>query len=87
MKFGIFINKKSGFSIFDLGIILRYIFDYDIRKYIDGTEKYTNYNFPTLFQYDANNVLNIKEKADVLSDEIYNNLSINSKLNSQNILM
>jgi hypothetical protein len=75
-------KTKSGFSIFDLGIILRYIFDYDIRKYIDGTEKYTNYNFPTLFQYDANNVLNIKEDADVLSDEIYNNLSINSKLNN-----
>jgi hypothetical protein len=76
------INKKSGFSIFDLGIILRYIFDYDIRTYVDGTEKYTNYDFPTLFQYDSNNLISIKSDTTVLSDENYKNLSINSKLNN-----
>lgn len=75
-------KTKSGFSIFDLGIILRYIFDYDIREYVDGTEKYTNYNFPTLFQYDSNNVISIKSNTNVLSDENYKNLSINSKLNN-----
>ena len=53
-------ETKSGFSIFDIGIILRHIFDYDIRTYVDGTEKYTNYDFPTLFQYDSNNVISIK---------------------------
>ena len=75
-------ETKSGFSIFDLGIILRYIFDYDIRTYVDGIEKYTNYNFPTLFQYDSNNVISIKSNTNILSDENYKNLSINSKLNN-----
>lgn len=75
-------DKKSGFSVFDIGILLRIIFDNDITDYLNGTEKYNNYDFPTLFQYNSNDVINIKAKTDVLSDENYEKLSINSKLNN-----
>lgn len=75
-------DKKNEYSIFDIGIILRFMFNYDITNYIDKPDTFTNYNFPTLFQYNSNDVINIPKNTDVLSDINYNNLSINSKLNN-----
>jgi hypothetical protein len=69
------------FSVFDIGVILRHIFDYDFTNYLDNSDVYNNYNFPTWFKYDINNVISIKSETDPLSDENISNLNINSKLN------
>lgn len=76
-------NKTtSDFAIFDIGVILRHIFDYDITDYLFERETYSNYNFPTWFEYNSNNIINIDPNTDVLSYENYKNLMINSKLNN-----
>jgi hypothetical protein len=72
------LKDNAEFAVFDMGIILRYIFDYDIVDYIGEKEKYNNYNFPTWFKYDSNNIINIDTNSDVLSDDNFKNLQINS---------
>jgi hypothetical protein len=81
---------KTKFFVFDIGIILRNIFDYDVKDYIKGTENYINCNFPNWFEYDVNNIISIPSNtADPLSDKIINGnngsnnyLNLNAKLNS-----
>jgi len=75
-------DKTKDTAIFDLGIILRYIFDNDIIDYIGEKEKYNNYNFPTWFKYDSNNIINIDTNSDILSDDSFGKLAINSKINT-----
>jgi hypothetical protein len=71
----------TDFCNVDIGILLRHMFNSDIKYYLEGNSVYSNFNFREWFMYDVNNIVTISSD-DPLSDKNFESLTFNSKINN-----